>query len=52
MLTTYQVNESPAGYDNLFTWLLALSGLANFFIWGSQYLERTILTNFDTDEAF
>ena len=29
------VNESSSGGGVLFTWLLALSGLANFFIWGS-----------------
>lgn len=29
------VNESSSGGGNLFTWLLALSGLANFFVYGS-----------------
>lgn len=29
------VNESSSGGGTLFTWLLALSGLANFFVWGS-----------------
>jgi amino acid transporter len=28
-------NESQSGGGTLFTWLLALSGLADFFIWGS-----------------
>jgi len=28
-------NESSSGGGTLFTWLLALSGLANFFVWGS-----------------
>lgn len=29
------VNESSTGGGKLFTWLLALSGLANFFVYGS-----------------
>ena len=29
------VNESESGGGTLFTWLLALSGLANFFVYGS-----------------
>ena len=29
------VNEASSAGNILFTWLLALSGLANFFIWGS-----------------
>ena len=28
------VNEAAAG-STIFTWLLSLSGLANFFVWGS-----------------
>lgn len=31
-------NESSSGGGTLFTWLLALSGLANFFVWGSVCL--------------
>jgi amino acid transporter len=29
------VNEAPNAGGQVFTWLLALSGLSNFFIWGS-----------------
>ena len=28
-------NEASSAGSTLFTWLLALSGLANFFVWGS-----------------
>lgn len=33
------INEADAGED-FFTWLLALSGIANFFIWGSINLSH------------
>jgi len=29
------INESPSVGDKVFTWLLALSGIANFFVYGS-----------------
>ena len=29
------INESSSQGDTIFTWLLSLSGLANFFVWGS-----------------
>lgn len=29
------INEAPNAGDKVFTWLLALSGISNFFVWGS-----------------